>query len=98
MEWKDVITIVIVALSSSLPLLLVAVAFGLISLGVLWAIVSPWIPLIAMTLFGKFIYDTVKEEYPQYAIIILIAFLLIGLVLTFTVGFGWGVQEGPEVW
>jgi len=97
MTREELIALIIVAIVSSLPTLLIASVLGIISIFAIWTLVSPWIPLIAMLLIGKFIYDAVKEEYPLYGLIIFIIFLIIGLILTFTIGFGYRVG-GPEVW
>lgn len=87
----DILTIVIllaVLLASSLPLLIIASIFGIISIWVIFTWITPFIPLLICMGIGWFLWDRIKQTNPTMANVILIVFVAIGLFLLLYVGYG----------
>lgn len=85
-KWTALI-IALAILTSSLPVLLIATFFGLITLATIITLVGPIIPLVVCAFVGWTIYDRVKEQNIYAAIILLTLLILVGLWLMVTVGY-----------
>jgi hypothetical protein len=85
-KWTALV-IVVSILTSSLPVLLIATFFGLVTLGTIITLVGPIIPLVVCAFVGWTIYDKVKEQNMYVAIILLTLLIIVGLWLMVTVGY-----------
>jgi len=88
MDIITLILILVIAVTSSLPVLIIASIFGFISIWVILTWVTPFIPLLICMGIGWFLWDKTKEANPTLANGILIAFVAIGIFLMLYVGYG----------
>lgn len=98
---EDPITLfllLLIVLTSSLPVLIVASIFGFISIAIIFKWVTPLIPLFAFSGLGYLIYSKTHESNPLLATIIISALTLIGVVLTLYVGYGLFQPKPPGGW
>ncbi len=87
----DIITLIlmlVIAVASSLPVLIIASIFGFISIWVIFTWVTPFIPLLICMGVGWFLWDKTKDANPTMANGILITFVAIGIFLMLFVGYG----------